>query len=187
MFKRRTKQNILQKTREALWPSMGWKRTWHYYRHRILRGKDSTYRIAAGLAMGAALSFSPFIGTQIIQATLLAAMIRASWIAAIVGTMWGNPWTFPFIFWCIYTVGVLVCGFFGAGDFLALPDFMDGQFFMDRPVVFLSYIFAHPLKLLLPLTVGGYICALLFWPLAYAILYYPVKLAQKAYRAERKK
>ncbi len=164
---------------------MGWGRTFHYYRHRLFRTGDSTYRITAGLALGAAISFTPLLGTHIIQIIFLAIVLRASFLAAFIGTALGNPWTFPFIFWLSYKVGIIIMGVFGWSDFAALPDFMTQDYFAENTGDFMSYLLAHPLKLLTPMVLGGYICGILFWPLAYGILYYPVKVAQKTYQSEK--
>lgn len=166
---------------------MGWRRSFYYYLHRVFRGGDSVHRVTAGLALGVAFSFSPFLGTHILQATFAAVLIRANWVAAIVGTVWGNPWTFPFIFWISYQTGVWCCNILGGADFVSMPDYIGMQYFSDHPLSFLSYLAAHPLKLLLPMTIGGYICALLSWPIAYAILYYPVRIAQKSYDNNKSK
>lgn len=187
IFKRKNPRGILGKTRESVWPSMGWVRAFHYYRHRIFRDGTSTYRITAGIALGAAISFTPFIGTHFLQVAAIAPLMRANILAGFAGTVFGNPWTFPFLFWLGYKVGIFMCGLFGMGDFLALPDFMNMQYFTEQPFVFLSFLFANPLKLLLPMALGGYICAVLFWPFAYLMLYRPVQLARIAYVRERRR
>ncbi len=187
IFKRRTPHHTFKRIREAFWPSQGWRRTLHYYRHRVFRTGDSTYKITAGLASGAAVSWSPFLGTHFAQALFLAWLVRGNLLAGFIGTVWGNPWTFPVMFWASYTLGVMICTPFGLGDFVALPTGMDFSHFLGEPWEFLQYLFAHPLKLLLPLSLGGYLCALGFWPLAYAVLYYPVRSARKAYRLQRLK
>lgn len=185
IFRRGVPRGALKKIREFLWPSMGWARTVDYYYHRIFRTGDSTYKIAAGLAVGAAVSFTPFLGTHIVQAVFFAWLLRASLIAGAVGTLLGNPWTFPFIFYVIYHVGTWICGIFGLGDFIVLPGEAAFSHFVDEPLAFARYLFDHPLKLLLPLGIGGYLCALLVWPLAYFMLYYPVRGARRAYRLQR--
>lgn len=185
ILKRRKPRHIFRKTREALWPSMGWRRTASYYRHRIFRTGDSTYKITAGLAAGAAVSWSPFLGTHFAQAIFAAWLLRASLIAGFIGTAWGNPWTFPFLLWFGYNVGVRICGLFGLDDSSFLPDGMDFAHFIAQPRDFMRYLFANPLQLLLPMTIGGYLCGLAFWPLAYAALYYPVRTMRKAYALQR--
>lgn len=186
IFKRRKKRHFFRHIRESVWPSQGWARTFHYYRHRVFRTGDSTYRITAGLASGAAVSWSPFLGTHFAQAVFLSWLLRANMLAGFIGTAWGNPWTFPMIFWVSYTLGVAICGFFGISDFVALPTGMDFDYFLGQPWEFIKYLFAHPLKLLLPLTLGGYLCGIFFWPLAYGVLYYPVRAARTAYRLQRR-
>src|SRR5688500_14904919 len=81
ILKRRRPQTLIKKTKEALWPTMGWMRTFNYYRHRMFRMGDSTYRITSGLATGIAVSFTPFLGTHLIQAFFLCWMFRSSWVA----------------------------------------------------------------------------------------------------------
>lgn len=178
IFKRRKPRDFLKKLREALWPSQGWRRTISYYRHRIFRTGDSTYRIAAGLASGAAVSWSPFLGTHFVQAIFLSWLLRANLLAGFAGTALGNPTTFPVMFWISYSLGAALCGLIGLGDAVALPPGMDFEWFAHHPMPFLAFLFHHPLKLLLPLTLGGYLCALLCWPVAYAALYFPVRAAR---------
>lgn len=187
IFKRKEKRDLTTKAQEAIWPSMGWGRALEYYRHRLFRSGDSTYRITAGLATGGAISFVPLIGTHLIQAALLGLVLRSSYIAAFIGTALGNPFTFPILFSLAYKVGVIIFGVFGWTDILALPDFMTREYFSEQPWEFMKYLWAHPLQLFVPMLVGGYICALLFWPAAYLLLYYPVHTMQKAYHSERLK
>lgn len=186
LLKRRTPHGFFKKTKEALWPSQGWCRTLRYYRHRLFRTGDSTYKITAGLALGASLSFVPLIGTHLAQAGLGALLIRANFIAAFLGTAAGNPWTFPFMFWLSYKTGIVTFALFGWTDFKALPAFMNASYFMNQPMDFMHYLASHPVQLFLPMLVGGYICALLSWPVFYAVSYYPVRQLQKLYRFERK-
>ncbi len=185
ILKRRKPQRLSKKFQEALWPSQGWQRTFHYYRHRIFRTGDSTYKITAGLATGAAVSWTPFFGTHFIQAIFFSWLIRASMLAGFIGTAWGNPWTFAFMFWIGYQLGVQICGLFGLSEFVAIPETFNLEHFIAHPWEFFSYLWQHPVKLLLPITIGGYLCGLLFWPVAYALLYYPVRSARTAYRLQR--
>jgi len=187
IFKRGQKQSALKKIKEALWPTMGWMRTFHYYRHRIFRTGDSTYKITAGLASGISLSFTPFLGTHILQTLAFSWLIRANLVAGLVGTIAGNPWTYPVIFITAYKLGMWVCMLFGLQDFAALPyDEIIASADHD-PRAFLSYMLDHPLKILLLLTVGGYLCAALFWPVFYLLLYYPLRALRIAYIHQRRR
>lgn len=185
IFGRRHKQSWHRKLRESVWPSMGWARAASYYWHRVFRTGDSSYKITAGLAAGISISFSPLLGTHFLQVFALTTLLRANWIAGFVGTAAGNPWTFPFLFTAAYVSGVFLCGLVGLENFIALPDDVTLDRFMDEPFSFLAFMFSHPLKFLLPMVVGGYACALLCFPLAYAALYYPVRAARKAYVVRR--
>lgn len=176
ILKRREKQPLRRKIRESVWPSMGWLRTYNYFRHRIFRQEQTPRDITAGLAIGAAISFTPLIGTHFFQTVGLAWLFRVNIPAAVVGTAMGNPWTFPPMFWLDYKVGEFIFRLFGADNLVALPDTLSWGYLLD-----------HPLKLFLPLVVGGYICATLFFPIAYAMLYYPVRAMQEAYHAQRRK
>lgn len=185
IFKRRDKRKFWPKMREYVWPSMGWVRALHYYKHRVLRTGDSTYKITAGLAAGIAVSFSPFLATHFVQGLVLSFLLRANWVAMFVGTAFGNPWTLPFLFILEYKVGVFLCGLFGFADFVALPADITHDGVLDDSSAFVAHMFDHPMKLLLPMVVGGYTCALASLPVSYALLYYPVRRAQRLYRLQR--
>lgn len=185
ILKRKKPRGAAKKLREAIWPSMGWVRTFHYFRHRIFRTGDSTYKITAGLASGAAVSFTPFLGTHFFQAALLSWIFRGNIIAGFVGTAVGNPWTFPFMFIAEYKTGAWVCGLFGLAGFDNLPPYFSSEGFITEASVFVQHLLSHPVSLLLPMTVGGYLCAALIWPFSYLLLYYPVRTARKAYRWQR--
>lgn len=167
------------------WPTMGWARTARYYKHRMFRGGDSVHRITGGLAIGASVSFTPFLGTHFVQAAFLAVVFRMNWPASLIGTFLGTPWTFPVLFWISYTLGTFLLGIFGYDSYIELPDDINFELLLDQPQDFFGYMIGHPQKLLLPLTIGGYCVALLFWPFAYAVLYYPVKSTNYLYHKER--
>ena len=185
IMRRHRPRGLLSKIREALWPSMGWRRTFHYYRHRMFRTGDSTYKIAAGLAMGAALSFTPFLGTHILQAMFMSWLIRASVVSGAVGTAVGTPWTYPIMFILAYKLGIWLCATLGISDFSVLPDNVVIAEADHEPWLFLQHMVAHPVKILLPLAIGGYLCAAIAWPVYYALLYYPVRWFKKAYVRKR--
>lgn len=175
MFKRREPLHLYRQLREMIWPSMGWKRTLSYIHHRLFRQSDSTYRIAGGLATGAAVSFTPFLGTHYIQCLIYAHLSRQSKLAALVGTFWGNPWTLPPMFYLDYKLGVWLLQMSGAEEQIALPHEHTMSFFLSEPMA-----------LLLPTSIGGIILGLLSWPVYYLILYYPVRRLQETYYNRRR-
>ncbi len=105
MFKRRQPTPLWLRTRNTLWPRTGWRRAGRYVMHRLGRLPGTPYSIAAGFACGAALSFTPFVGFHILISAVLSWLIRANLIASAVGTLVGNPWTFPLIWVWLYESG----------------------------------------------------------------------------------
>ena len=62
--------------------------------------------IAIGVASGVAASFLPFIGLHFLIAALIALLLRGNVLASAIGTFFGNPWTFLFIWVSDYRVGL---------------------------------------------------------------------------------
>ncbi len=108
MFQRRIRLTLPARLRELIWPRMGFRRAAKYLAYRVVRLPASAYAIAGGLAWGAAVSFTPFIGLHFVVAGLAAWLTRCSILAATIGTVVGNPWTFPFIWALVYQVGVFM-------------------------------------------------------------------------------
>lgn len=65
--------------------------------HKLKSLKASPYAVASGCACGIAISFTPFIGFHLVLATIMAFVIRGNIVAAWIGTIAGNPWTFALI------------------------------------------------------------------------------------------
>jgi uncharacterized protein len=160
MFQRRNPRPRLKKLREALWPSMGLKRLSAYYKHRMGRLPGTPYYIAAGFATGAAVSFTPFVGGHIALGFALCWMLRASFIAMVLGTLLGgNPWTFPLIWIGTYKLGNMMLG--------RTPEAADTGSALSRPDFTLSHLLEKPLDLLLPMTVGSLPLAALAWVVSF--------------------
>ena len=85
---------------------MGWVRTANYWGVRVNRLPGSVHSIARGVACGAAISFTPFVGLHFILGGVLAWSMRGNIIASAIGTAIGNPWTFPFIWLWLYKLGL---------------------------------------------------------------------------------
>ncbi len=110
VFKRRTPLAWHQHLKEWVWPTAGFSRMFQYLTHRVVRIPGSSYSIACGLACGAAVSFTPLIGLHFVVSMAAAWMFRANVVAAAIGTVVGNPWTFPFIWVATYETGILLLG-----------------------------------------------------------------------------
>ena len=169
MFGRRRPIPFAQRTARLIWPRGGWTRQGIYVAHRIKRLPGTPNRVAAGFACGVAVSFTPFIGFHFILAALLALVMRGNIIASAIGTVAGNPWTFPFIWIWTYNIGHWVLGH---EQFGALPDEFSIQ-----------YIFDNPLDVLWPMVMGGLPTGLLAWLIAFFVM----RDIVRRYRLRRRK
>ena len=97
IFKRRERPSTYTRVREAVAPRKGFWRGFGYINKRMRRLPDSPHRIALGFACGAMASFTPFFGLHFILAAGLAWVVRGNILAALFGTIVGNPLTFPLI------------------------------------------------------------------------------------------
>jgi uncharacterized protein (DUF2062 family) len=114
VFARRRRLALVERVRGWLWPYIGWRRAGRYVLMRVQRLPGSPHSIAAGLAAGIAVSFTPLLGFHFLLSFLLAWAVRGNLIAAAVGTLAGNPWTFPFMFAASYHVGAWLLDHSGA-------------------------------------------------------------------------
>ena len=73
---------------------------------KIYRIRDFPESVAIGLAWGTSISFTPFLGLHLIICYLGTIAMRGNLIAATVGSVIGNPWTFPFFFYVAYKIGI---------------------------------------------------------------------------------
>ena len=72
--------------------------------------KGSPQKIAKGFATGVAMSFTPFVGFHILLSLVITKITKQNGTAAILGTIAGNPWTFPFIWYLTLHTGYLLQG-----------------------------------------------------------------------------
>lgn len=173
MFKRRKPLTIIQLTGEVFWPSMGWKRAFIYAKHRLLRIADTTHSLALGLAIGLGVSFSPLLMTHFIQAAILAFIMRGNAFAAMMGTFFGNPWTFPFIWWSSFSLGKFLFDALGIKGAQGLPDEITFSMMWELAKT-------QPMELFLPWMLGGYIMVFAVIPPAYFVYFQLVRAAKKA-------
>ena len=168
MFGRRKPISILTRLKLVFAPSGGWRRQGSYISHRLKRLPGTPTRIAAGFACGAAISFTPFVGFHFLISAGLALLMRANILASAFGTVVGNPWTFPLIWFWTYKAGVWMLGTEGAAD---LPEQFSFQFILDRP-----------LKVLWPMFVGSLPTVIVAW----ILFFFPIRSVVKKYRSKRR-
>lgn len=172
MFSRRDRPSLFERTRGVFWPRAGWRRSGRYIAHRISRMPDTPRSIAIGVASGAAVSFTPFMGLHFLLAALLAWALRGNMLASAIGTAVGNPWTFPFIWVTIYWIGR---GVLGIRD-TTLPAELSIQNFLD-----------HPVDVFLPMVIGGIPLAIFVWIVFYFLTYRLVVSFQSHRRRRRER
>lgn len=93
VFKRRVRRSVRAFLTEAVYPRGGWKRAFEYVKHRIRRLPDTPEKIGRGLSTGVFASFTPFIGIHFVVAIALSKPLRGNYLAAVIGTWFGNPLT----------------------------------------------------------------------------------------------
>ncbi len=110
LFKRREAESWLEWLRVQLWPRRSWARSSRYVAYRLRRISASPHAIALGFAAGAFVAVTPFLGTHLILAALIAWMVGGSIVAALLGTFIGNPLTYPLFWYSTYEAGNLMLG-----------------------------------------------------------------------------
>jgi uncharacterized protein len=110
LFRRREAENLLERMRVHLWPRRSWSRSSRYIVYRLRRLSDTPHAVALGFAVGVFTAATPFLGTHMAMAALLAWVIGGSVVAALLGTFIGNPLTYPLFWYSTYEVGDLMLG-----------------------------------------------------------------------------
>ena len=108
LFRRREAESLLERMRVHLWPRRSWTRSSRYVVYRLRRLSDTPHAVALGFAIGVFTATTPFLGTHMVMAALLAWVIGGSVVAALLGTFLGNPLTYPLLWYSTYEVGNLM-------------------------------------------------------------------------------
>ena len=115
-------------------------------KYKLTKIKDFPESVAIGIAWGVAVSFTPLLGFHLIICYLGTWLMKGNLIAATVGTIIGNPWTFPFIFYLDYKVGTTI--------FLERIDFYEFK---------ISFFVEHFEDLFYPTLLGSFPIAVIVW------------------------
>lgn len=177
IFKRRHKETLISKVRNIIWPKMGWKRAVIYYKHRVLRLPHSTHDIAMGLSSGCIVSWTPTFPFHILQCFIFCKITRANFPAALLGTLFGNPWSFPILFLISYNVGVFFLEVTELEDALVFLVGETDLFQQDGMIV----------EKFIPTFIGGYIMAVVTYPLFYYGFYYMITAGRASQRVVSKR
>jgi len=171
LFRRRTKPTLTERIRIALWPSNGWKRSLRYFGKRVVRLSGSPHAVALGFAAGVFISWTPFVGFHILMGMALAFIFGGNLVAAALGTVIGNPLTFPFMWWSSFSLGNRM-----------LADGGTPTDFGDVAHALASQPLSGILPLIKPLTVGSLPLGIASALLAYGAVYVAVRTYQRARR-----
>ena len=147
-------------------------RFFSYYKFKLARLPASSYAISAGFACGSMVSFTPLLGFHFILAVVFAYLLRANYIAALIGTIVGNPISFPFIWGLIYKVGAFI---------------VDKPEDNLRPNINFEIIINQTYDIFIPMLVGGAVLAIPIWIITYFITYSFVSSFKKAKQKNKNK
>ena len=125
-----------------------------YYKLKLARLPASPHTIAAGFACGSMVSFTPLLGLHFIFAIVFVYLMRGNIVAALLGTIVGNPITFPFIWGLIYKVGAFV---------------ISTKHIEFNNEINFNMIITQTYEIFLPMLLGGAILAIPVWIITYII------------------
>ena len=110
LFKSRQRPTLLERGRLLAWPRRSFARSALYIAKRLYRLRASPHKIAIGCAVGVFASVTPFVGMQMMMAGAVTFILRGSIAAAMLGTLFGNPLSWPLIWGATYTLGRMMIG-----------------------------------------------------------------------------
>jgi uncharacterized protein (DUF2062 family) len=110
LFRSREKPDLWARLRTAMWPRVSWQRSLQYFRKRVLRLSGTPHSVALGVALGVSVACTPFFGLHTIIAIAIAFLVGGNLVAAALGTAFGNPLTYPFIWASTDLLGHLIVG-----------------------------------------------------------------------------
>jgi uncharacterized protein (DUF2062 family) len=89
---------------------LSWKRRWRILLLDWLGREEPAVRVAAAIALGVGVGFSPFLGLHFVLALALAYLFGLNRLDAVLGQFVGNPWTLPPVFAAGYQFGRVLLG-----------------------------------------------------------------------------
>lgn len=131
--------------------------------------KGTPEAIAKGFATGVAISFTPLVGFHLLLCLSIAKIMKQNGIAAALGTIAGNPWTFPFIWYLTLRLGDLLLGGYAPKmniDFRQLFSELFHAVIMLDFNAFMTDIW----PIFFPMLVGSIPFYIIFWQLSYHLI-----------------
>lgn len=156
MFKRRNKLSLAARSSNWIWPRAGLKRSLIYIWHRVARISGSPHFITIGVVSGVFASWTPFVGFHFLLAALIAFFLRGSLLASALGTFFGNPFSFPFIWLATFNLGGFLLGYEAKSNIdLTLPK---GTFWLlfSNPAAFFESVWSAMGPYFIPMLIGAF-------------------------------
>ncbi len=171
--------------RIALWPpNVAWLRArLRYFWRRILQVRATPHEVALGFAIGVFAACTPFLGIQTILACVLAFMFRVSMPAAALGTLIGNPLSWPAIWSASYVSGALLLGqdpTYAANHLSDTANALGATLMAPSPET-LGTALSNLSPFAGPMVVGGLLVGLI----AAVFSYYPTRRAVRVFQRHR--
>lgn len=193
IFKRRDKRLTLMRLKEFFIPKKGWRRAVDYFVYRVKRLPDTPHKIAIGIATGVFCSFTPFFGLHVFLAILIAYFCKGNIVAALLGTFFGNPITWPFIASFSVKLGQIILGYNVTNFETFLVRFIKAvDAFVQSIKAFFGYgksdwglIYDFLSELFLPYLIGGFVLGIMAALVSYFI-FRPIIFAYKIAKAKKR-
>lgn len=144
---------------------------WRGWARAIMAIRETPRQVALGVALGAFIAFTPFIGIQMLLAALAASVAGASKKAAMLAVWISNPLTMGPIFALTYHLGLLFITPGSAAAATVGPASASGfpQSTAPVPAMSLGFVMQAGQGLLIPLLVGGAVMGVLAAALSYEL------------------
>lgn len=193
IFKRRDKRLTFGRLKELLLPKKGWRRALDYFIHRVKRIPDTPHKIAIGIATGVFCSFTPFFGLHFFLAAFVAYIFKGNIVAALFGTFFGNPVTWPFIASFSVKLGQIILGYPVTNFETFLDHFVEASDATIQGVKSLfgygesdwALLYSFFRELFLPYFIGGFVLGLIAALFTYFV-FRPIIYAYKVTRKKKK-
>ena len=193
IFKRRDKRLTFGRLKELLLPKKGWRRALDYFIHRVKRLPDTPHKIAIGIATGVFCSFTPFFGLHFFLAAFVAYIFKGNVVAALFGTFFGNPVTWPFIASFSVKLGQIILGYPVTNFETFLEQFVEASDATIQGVKSLfgygesdwALLYSFFRELFLPYFIGGFVLGLIAALFTYFV-FRPIIYAYKVTRKKKK-
>ena len=183
MFKYSKITNIAEKFFNFFWPKMGFLRFFKYIFIKLKRIPERPHSIAAGFACGVLVSFTPCVGFHLILSAVLSFILKGSIVASFIGTIIGNPWTFPLIWLGTYRLGLFLMDIYRPEFEIQSVRFMHMFQNFFGALIQLDYnkFKVEIMPIWLPMLIGSMPLGIMSW----IGTYFPLKKAIRRYQKHR--